>query len=124
MDSLQKQMEKIAGVYTATITKGIKANVKKVVRQSVRRLKAASPTRTRRYARNWTYKKAFEDEFEERDIVFNKAPTYRLTHLLEKGHRSRNGGWVTAQKHIQPVEEWAIKEFEREVRRTIEDASK
>ena len=124
MDDLQRQFNDILTLYAADITKGIKADVKKVASQTARKLRNGSPERTGEYARNWSTKKMFEDVNESRYTVYNKAPTYRLTHLLEDGHQKRNhSGMVAAKKHIKPVEEWAQREFEKRVKETIENAS-
>ena len=45
--------------------------------------------------------------------------TERLTHLLENGHASPNGGRVPGRAHIKPVEEQLVKEYEEEVLNAI-----
>lgn len=125
MDKLLRQLNDILTLYAADITKGVKADVKKVASQTARKLRNGSPERTGEYARNWSTKKMFEDVNESRYTVYNKKPTYRLTHLLEDSHWNRNHTRmvVPEQKHIKPVEEWAQREFEKRVKETIENAS-
>lgn len=123
-DDLTTQLNNVLTLYSREITKGMKADVKKVTAQAAQKLRNTSPKRTGKYARNWSTKKAFEDANESRYVVYNKAPTYRLTHLLEKGHTKRGrSGAVAAQVHIKPVEEWAEREFENRLKETIENAS-
>lgn len=62
------------------------------------------------YLKSWTYKKAWEGVNEIRYTVYARAPHYRLTHLLEKGHRVFIGKYYTgknapAYPHIEPAAE-------------------
>lgn len=75
------------------------------------------------YSRDWTSQDERTGRLAKKRIVFN-ADHYRLTHLLEKGHVSRNGtgrtfGRVQAYPHIKPVEEWAQEELLKRVEQLI-----
>lgn len=50
--------------------------------------------------------------------VYNKKH-YRLTHLLEYGHATRNGTHTRAFSHIKPVEDYIAKEFEQKLTTTL-----
>lgn len=57
-------------------------------------------------------------------IVVHNLKHYRLTHLLEKGHVSRNGtgrtfGRVPAYPHIGEVNDWVASELPKEVERRL-----
>ena len=82
---------------------------------AVKELKASSPKRTRRYARNWRKKKDKKGSL----VIHNAAPTYRLTHLLERSHVLRNGGRSKAQPHIEPVEQEVISKMESGIEKIV-----
>ena len=87
----------------------VKNAVDKAAKNAVSALKADSPKRTGKYARSWADK--IDSSKKARvytRIVYSKAPYYRLTHLLEKGHKARNGRFVSARVHISPIEKNAI----------------
>ena len=89
-------------------------------KNTAKRLRSLShPKMTGDYARGWGVMKQGMDTF----IVYNKTE-YRLTHLLENGHVSRNqyGDWgrVGAIKHIAPEADKGIQEFEELVRKELE----
>ena len=63
------------------------------------------------YSKSWAVDKEPVGRFASKKVVHNEEHS-RLTHLLEKGHVSRNGthrtfGRVKAYPHIEPVNEWA-----------------
>jgi hypothetical protein len=90
-------------------------------KETVRKLKVSSPKRTGKYAKAWTYT-AKSNGLSKSYVVHVKAPHYRLTHLLEYGHATRNGGRVQARPHISSVEREAIEKFTRKVVQGIEES--
>lgn len=95
-----------------------------VARESVRKLKAASPKGPKGYAKGWTYK-LDRGRMTHGATIYGKDGTYQIAHLLEHGHATRNGTNrkfppTPAYPHIAKVEEWAVGEV---VDRTIERLS-
>lgn len=85
----------------------IREAVKKTSAEAVRQLQATSPRRRGDYAGSWTNDRTNRPRKEQyAEIVYASAPEYRKTHLLEKGHRKREGGGsVPGKPHIAPVEQ-------------------
>lgn len=99
--------------------------IEKTAKEAVKKLKSTSPRRPNggRYAKGWTIKKERAIGNVISIIVHNKTD-YQLTHLLEKGHVIKNGkgefGRVAGIKHIEPVEQWAIRELPDEIERKLQ----
>lgn len=53
-------------------------------------------------------------------VVYANAPHYRLTHLLEYGHATVNGGRTRAFPHWAEADRQAIEEFETRLKEAIE----
>ena len=75
------------------------------------------------YSQSWSNEEIPTGRLTTKRIVHN-IDHYRLSHLLEKGHVSRNGtgrtfGRVPAYPHIAPVNDWANEELPRVVERMI-----
>lgn len=113
---IMRQMEEYTEEVKET-TQGVAMNVSE---KCVKKLKANSPKRKNggRYAKGWT-------RATDRSgiTVYNRSPTYRLTHLLEKGHQLKRGGRkigeVQAYPHIEEVEQESIKEYVEELERRL-----
>lgn len=97
-DEIQEELEKAADQVTT---------------EAIDTLKRTSPKRKHRYAKSWTRKKTPQGY-----IIHNKK--YYLTHLLENGHAKRGGGRVEGIKHIAPVEEETIRNFEQKIREAFQ----
>lgn len=107
-DQLAQEIVKIMDDYRDTTVDKMKEAVDKAAKQAVNELKTSSPKRTGAYAKDWAAKKDRKgNKWAYGKVVYNKKH-YRLTHLLEKGHRKVNGGMVAARPHIAKVEEKAI----------------
>ena len=122
-ESLEIQIGKILDEYNEEVVKATNKAIQKVTRQAIQKLKASSPRRTGEYASGWT-SKVIETSFggiQARAIYNSKKPG--LTQLLEKGHviKNKKGVWgrAGAHVHIKPVEEWANKELEAEIERSL-----
>lgn len=106
------------GVVQETLEKAVDMTAKEVVSE----LKASSPKNTGAYASGWRQSKtAGKHRLAYGRIAYNRTH-YRLTHLLEYGHATRNGGRTEAQPHIAPAEQRAIDNFEKRLREGINDA--
>lgn len=90
--------------------------------ESVRRFsRKGNPTGE--YSRDWVADVEPVGRLGQKRVIHN-LEHYRLAHLLEKGHVSRNGTGrvfdpVPAYPHIKPVEEWVQEELPKRVEEMI-----
>lgn len=84
-----------------------------VAKETVTKIRNASPRLTGSYARGWRVSKRAGG------LVVHNATDYQLTHLLENSHVIANGsgtyGRSTPIKHIEPAEQWASEELPRRI---------
>ena len=123
VDDLSKAIQKTLAEYEGVTIESMKAAVDRASKEAVRELKSSSPKRNGAYARSWTSKKKkLANKYAYEKTVYNKDH-YRLTHLLEKGHRvvgAKNGRtWVDARPHIEKVEQKAVETLVNEMKETL-----
>mgnify|MGYP001335425216 FL=1 len=119
VDQLAAEIAKGLAEYSQDVVEKVNVSSEAVGKAAVKRLKQTSPKRYGKYAKSWTMKTEPEVGQPHKRIVHVKAPHYRLTHLLEKGHAKVGGGRVDGIPHIRPAEEMVIKEFMSEVEEAI-----
>lgn len=121
IDDLQKEVMEYLENYVEDIEEEVKETTDKISKKAVQELKKDSPrgkgTRKNPYWKGWTDTKVSKGRKYSRKI-HNKT-NYQLTHLLEDGHATRNGGRTKAQPHIRPVEEKYTKLYEKELKKAI-----
>ena len=54
-------------------------------------------------------------------VWYVKSPNHRLTHLLVKGHATRNGGRTKADPFLQNAVDTVIPDYEKAVERTLSE---
>ena len=116
---LSKELSKYLESYKEDIDAEVEEVANKVGKEAVAELKQTSPKGKRgEYAKGWRLKKDKKGKNSYTVKVWNKT-NYQLTHLLEFGHVTRNGGRTKAQPHIRPVEEKYSEKFEKELKQRI-----
>lgn len=114
---ISSQITEAMQQYSGIVSDTVETILKDIGREAGQRVKAASPkntgiSRSRKageYRRGW--KVSTERINGTISVTVHNKTKYRLTHLLEDGHKTRNGeSRVRPQPHIRQVEEWAEQE--------------
>lgn len=124
-EELQKTLMEYLEKYKENIDDDVIEATDEVTRRARDELKQVSPrgkgTRITPYYRGWAIKVSKKRTGVYHKVIWNKT-NYQLTHLLEFGHATRNGGRTRAIPHIRPTEEKYNVEFEdllkKKIRRT------
>ena len=126
VDNLTKavltELENFNDVTDEACNKGVSETAKKAVKE----LRNAHPPGSGQYG-SWdeSYNKGWKVMQTKTDKRYNKKATihnatdYQLTHLLENGHATRNGGRTRSFKHIAPVAEKCEDELLKTIKKYI-----
>lgn len=117
-------INEILGEYSKELDDTLYEQAKEIAKEGVQVLKNTSPINKRTTANRGRYRRGWRMEIEKgfgtvEATIYNKTDYY-LTHLLEKGHNTRNGGKTMPQVHILPVNDKCTKEYEENITRKIE----
>lgn len=122
IDDLQRQMGEILQTFNHECNTLIDEAAKVTAAEGARLLKSYSPKRRGNYARTWTWRQTRRGTC----YIYNNR-NYRLTHLLENGHRTnyRTGRYgsrteTASVPHISLVETFVQEEFPRKFSDYIE----
>lgn len=119
-DNLQGTIMDYLENYVEDIEDNVIEVTDSITKEAVDELKRNSPhgKRTRKdpYYKGWTRQtgKAALKNHRYTIKIYNRT-NYQLTHLLEFGHATRNGGRTKPIPHIRPVEEKYNKIYEQKV---------
>ena len=119
--NVSQQMKQILGTYSDKIMKEVGEILFEVGQEAADELHSAGGFRGRKYRHNWTTDRESQRTFDS-VTVYNKKH-YRLTHLLEFGHATANGGRTRDFPHIAPANEEAIKKAEKRIEAMIRQIS-
>lgn len=111
--SVEIQMEDILDEVKKSCKGVLETQSLAVAKETVTKIRNASPRLTGSYARGWRVSKRGGG------LVVHNATDYQLTHLLENSRVIANGsgtyGRTTPIKHIEPAEQWASDELPRRI---------
>lgn len=101
VDQLSTAISEELENYNRSVIRGTKDEAKKAMDRLVRETKANAPARRPRYKNSITSRKEWESALGIGYIWYVKGSEYRLSHLLENGHATRNGGRTRAYRFIK-----------------------
>ena len=119
MSDWAKELNGLLEGYVKEVDETMKEVLPKIGKDTVKELKTSSPKLTERYAKGWKQKIEADGVNGTKLTVYN-ADAYQLTHLLENGHASRGGGFVSGRPHIKPAQDKAEKKAIEEITKAIE----
>lgn len=121
-ENLEKVLKEYLQDYVEDITEGVEETTDILTKEAVKELKQTSPrgkgTRKKPYYKGWTRQKGKQNKGRYTVKIHNRT-NYQLTHLLEFGHATRNGGRTKAISHIRPLEEKYKKIYEQRITTVI-----
>lgn len=108
--------------YSLDIQEGIDKEAQEIAKQAANELKNTRGTykiRTGKYNKGWRVNTKKGRGFV--NCTVHNATDWQLTHLLENGHTTRNGGRTKAFVHIRPVEEKYVNQYQQDVEKLIKN---
>lgn len=115
---LSIEIEKALNEFSKKTREGVKKAAKDTAKETVDLLKATSPTDRGKYAKGWRVKE--EMQLMKATFIVHNFRYGNLTHLLEWGHATVNGGRTRAISHIAPAEKFAEQTFQQKIKEYVE----
>lgn len=109
--------------YGNSIVIGLDDISHKAINDLVKRTKDTAPVGKRRkhYKNSISSRKIPANRQTVTYVWYVKAPDYRLSHLLNNGHATRNGGRVKGTGFIAKAEKEVVEKFEKEIEEVIKN---
>jgi hypothetical protein len=119
-ENLADEVQKLLNEYGDVVNDALKEAIEETAKEAQQQLRSKNMGRKlwKKYPKGWSVQiKAGRLDVE--GIVYNKDH-YRLTHLLEFGHATRNGGRTKAFPHIAEVNAFAQKDVLERLREKLQ----
>ena len=123
IDQIAEAIEEELTIYSDHVIEGVKKTAKQKMRQLVKKTKDTAPvgTRKKHYKSNIASKKLGETTRQISYLWYVRGDDYRLSHLLENGHQTKDGGRVKGTHFIKKSSDRIIEEYLKEVKEVIEN---
>lgn len=119
IDRLAEEIERQLNDYAKHTTDEVKQIVLDVAKDVKDDISANAPQKKGKYYKSWRVKKVSENS-NTLQVVVHSDKHYQLTHLLEFGHATRDGGRTREFPHIAPAEQRGIENFEEKIKEVFD----
>lgn len=122
IDGLADAINEELKLYKSDVNDKVKASVRKNMRAMVQETKAQRFKQDTGDYRKAIASKTISNTVNEVTMMwYVKSPHYRLSHLLEYGHATRNGGRTIAYGFIEKAEKTAVTNFEKDIMEALKN---
>lgn len=123
LDQLTDAISRELTLYSESVINGVKKEAKKSMDQLVETTKATAPVgnRVKHYKDSIKSKKTRESDRAVEYTWYVDGPDYRLSHLLENGHATRNGGRVEGTHFIKNASDPILEQYVQAVEEIIKN---
>lgn len=123
IDQLNEAIERELTLYSHEVTDRLKEETKTSMKKLVKRTKETAPVgkRSHHYKDNIRSKTLNENTRGISMLWYVGGSDYRLSHLLNNGHATKDGGRVQGTHFISNAEKEITEEFERRIKEVLEN---
>lgn len=122
IDQLADAITAQLNTFETSVREGVKKAVDETMDEMIRETRSTAQVRTGRYKRKISATVGENTLMKYSKVWHVKNPDYRLAHLLDKGHKLRNGRRYEGNQHVQTAEQHAVENFQRKLEEVIHDA--
>lgn len=120
-EDLGEALTELLTVYHADKLEKVNAVGEKAAKKLVKLTKKSAPKDSGDFARSLTYEVESKTGGDKAYTWGAKAPHYRLTHLLVKGHPTVNGGRVAGDPFLENALDTVLPEYENDVEEALKE---
>lgn len=121
VDQLSEEIRTTLENYNKVVIDGTKQKAKESMDRLVKETKATAPKHRPKYYKSISSKQTRNDNFGAEYTWYVKGSEYRLSHLLENGHATRDGGRVAGTHFIKNASDPILEEYVKAVEEVIQN---
>jgi hypothetical protein len=122
-EDLGRVIQEQLTIYHESITERINSAAREAIEKLVERTRQTAPKGERK-SKKFAKSIASKETIRPRGNLYTwyvKAPNYRLTHLLVKGHATADGGRTKANPFLRNALDEVLPEFERQAEEAVKN---